>query len=88
MKNFIAKALIRSHFAGKSIEFKKTSKGTVRYTVDGFRGQGFYRVRTRKTRQLELIRGKTFSVLHFGKFTFGFEHGTVRDAGNFSSGAR
>ena len=76
---------------GKSVEFKKESKGTVRFTLASKRGikmQGFYRIRKLQSRKLALQTGDTFTQLHKGKVTIALETAAVRDAWNFSVSAK
>ena len=89
MKNFIVKAIVRTINAGKRVEFAKPSNGTVRFNVyKGNKaapvGAGFYRIRTTKSRRLELIEGQTFKTLHLGKVSIGIETRRQRHTHHFS----
>lgn len=89
MKNFIVKALVRTINAGKTVVFAPESKGTVRFNVyQGNKvapiGAGFYRIRSRKVRPLELIEGDTFKTLHLGKVSIGIETHKRRQTAHFS----
>lgn len=101
MKNFIVKALVRSYYVGKRVEFKAPSNGTIRFNVYKRNNtaigseftftrkpkplsSGFYRIRTIKSRPLQLIEGDTFKTLHFGKISLGLETGKRRTTSNFA----
>ena len=90
MKNFIVKALVRTINAGKTVKFAEPSKGTVRFNVYKGKfdvapiGSGFYRIRAKKSRPLELIEGDTFKTLHAGKITIGIETRKIRSTWDFA----
>ena len=90
MKNFIVKALVRTINAGKVVKFAAPSKGTVRFNVYKSAssvapiGSGFYRIRSKKSRPLELIEGETFKTLHAGKISIGIETHKVRSTWDFA----
>jgi hypothetical protein len=76
---------------GKTVEFKDKSNSTVRFTLSNKHGkatQGFYRVRVRDSRKLEIQKGGTFTQFHKGKVTIALETAAVRNAWNFAVAAK
>lgn len=76
---------------GKSVTFKDKSNSTVRFTLTNKHGktdQGFYRIRIKQDRKLELQKGETFTQLHKGKVTVALETAAIRSAWNFAVSAK
>ena len=80
----LARNLVRSYFPSSSVDFKKESKGTVRFIVDGIKDQGFYRVRSSKDRGLGSDHINSFDQVHVGKITIAVERQQGRDLWNFA----
>lgn len=89
MTRFTIKAAAK--LTGKTVEFKDKSNSTVRFTLSNKHGkatQGFYRIRVKQDRSLELQTGDTFTQLHKGKVTIALETAAVRNAWNFAVSAK
>lgn len=82
----LAQLIIGLIHRGDNVAYKAPSNSTIRYTVNGFKSTGFYRVRKRKSRGYRFQYGDTFTQLHLGRITIAWETGTIRHTWNFSGG--
>ena len=83
----LARELVQSYFPESRIEFKPESNGTVRFSVDTFKHDGFYRIRKIRNRGIASSHINSFDQIHVGKITIAFERIQGRQLWNFACGA-
>ena len=87
LDNQLARDLVQFYFPNDEIEFKPESNRTVRFSVNKYGLQGFYRIRSRKDRGLGSNHENSFDQVHVGRLTIAVERTAGRDIWNFACGA-